>query len=123
MIIRGELTCMPLRPHTDKEQSALPYDILTSDIDWCPTCVDCEWQLDNEEQFEAQSSFPNGPDSKLFNDYGKHRNIFDYHELHFFDTETFKEDILDDVIGSFLSCKKISTKRKDPEYNFILTPF
>ena len=49
--------------------------------------------------------------------------MFDYHELHFFDTEKSKEDTLDDVIGSFLSCKKNSTKRKDPEHNFASTPF
>ena len=97
---------MPLRPRTNKEWGDLPYAMFTSDIYQHITCLDCEGQLDNEEWFEVQSFFPNGNDSKLSNDYGKHRNMFDYHELHFFDTEKSKEDTLDDVIGSFLSCKK-----------------
>ena len=43
----------------------------------------------------------------------------DYHELHFFDTETFKEENLDDEMGSFLSCNNFSTKRKEPECVFL----
>ena len=94
---------MPLRPYTDKEWITLTHFILNSDVNWDPTCLDCEGQIDNEEWFDAQSSFPDGPDSKLFNEYGEYRNISDYHELHFFDAETFKEDTLDNDIGSFLS--------------------
>ena len=81
---------MLLRPHTDKEQSTLPHFILTSDSEQDPTCLEYEGQLDNEEWFDTQSSLPDVPDSKLFNDYGEYRNISDYNELCFFDTETFK---------------------------------
>ena len=52
--IRGTVPYMTLRPYTDKEWSTLPPVILTSDIDWYPTFLDCEGQLDNEEWFDAQ---------------------------------------------------------------------
>ena len=48
-------------------------------------------------------------------------NTSKYHELNFFDTETFKEGTLDVVIGSFLSCNNASTKRKEHE-NSLLQP-
>ena len=105
---------MPLRPCTDKEWSALLHIMSTSDIDQDPNCHYCGGKLDNEEWFDAQYSFPDGPDSKLFNEYGEHRNMSNYCELHFFDTETFKEDTLDDVISSFLSRNNVNTKRKEP---------
>ena len=49
----------------------------------------------------------------------KHVNTSDYNELHFFDTETHRDDTLDDVIGSLLSYKNVSTKRKEPEYSLL----
>ena len=69
--------------------------------------------------FDAQSSFPDGPDSKLFNEYGEYINITENHELCFFDAETYEEDTLDDVIDSFISCNNVSTKRKEPEYSLL----
>ena len=81
---------MPLCPFTDKEWNTLPHVMLTSDTHWHSTCLDCEVQIENEEWFDTQSSFPDGTDSKLYNEYEEHWNISDYHELHFFDTETFK---------------------------------
>ena len=62
------------------------------------------------EWFDAHSSFPDGPDSKLFNENGDHRNISDYHELHFFDTENFKEDTLDGVMFLSLAATTIAPK-------------
>ena len=41
--------------------------------------------------------------SKLSNEHGENRNASNYHELCFFDTETFKEGTLDDVVGSFFA--------------------
>ena len=93
--------------------------MIISDVYWDPTCLDCEGQVDKEEWFDTQSSFPDGPDSKLFNEYGKHRNISEYHELHFFDTETFKEDALDRFINSVLSYNNVSTKRKETDYSLL----
>ena len=69
--------------------------MLTSDIYWDPICIDYEGQLDNEEWFDAPSSFTNGPDSKLFNEHREHQNTSEYYELQYFDSETFEEDILD----------------------------
>ena len=70
MSIWGALPYMPLRPCIDNEWETLPHVVLTSGEDWDPTCLDCEGQLDNEEWFDAQSFFPDGPHSKLFNEYG-----------------------------------------------------
>ena len=81
---------MTLCPFADKEWSNLLHVMLTSDMEWDPNCFDSKGKLDNEEWFDAQPSFPDRPDSKLFNEYGEHRNASKYHELHFFDTETFK---------------------------------
>ena len=39
--------------------------------------------------------------------------MHDYHELHIFDAETFIEDTLDDVVGSFFSCKKLALKERN----------
>ena len=107
---------MPLRPCTNEEWSTLPHVMLTSDLDWDPTCDDFKGHLDNEERFGAQSSFPNGTNSKLFNDHGENSNVHDYHELQFVDAQTFKEDTLDCGIVSFLSCNNASTTRKEPKY-------
>ena len=41
------------------------------------------------------------------------------HELHFFDAETYKENTLDDVIESFLSCNNVSIKRKESEHSLL----
>ena len=83
---------MILNPHIDKEWSTLPHIMLTSDIDWDPTCLYCEVQVENGESFEAQSSFHDGTDSKLFNEFRERRSTSECHELHSLDTNTFKED-------------------------------
>ena len=117
--IRRALPYILLYPNTDKEWITIPHIMVTSDIDWDPTCLDCEGQVDNEEWFDDQFSLPDGTDSKLFNECGDHRIASKCHELHFFDTEKFKEGTRDDVIGSFLSFNKASTKRKEPEYSLL----
>ena len=45
--------------------------------------------------------------------------MYDYHELNFFDTEPFKEENLDDGIGSFFSCDRFNTKRKEHECSLL----
>ena len=42
-----------------------------------------------------------------------------HHELHLFYAETFREDTLDDLIGSFLSCNNASTKIKESECSLL----
>ena len=69
--------------------------------------------------FEVQSSFPDGSDSTLFNEYGDHRNMTNYHDLYFFDEETFKEDTLDDVIVFLLSYNNVSTKINRIDYSLL----
>ena len=90
MSIWRALPYKPLRPYNDKEWSTLTHIILNLDIDWDPTYLECEEYFDNWEWFYDLSSFPDAPNSKLFNEYGDHKNVSDYHELHFFDTKTFK---------------------------------
>ena len=66
---------MLLRPFNDKEWETLPHYMPTSDKYWDSICIDCEGHLDNEEWFDAQPSFPGGPDSKLSNEHREYRNI------------------------------------------------
>ena len=75
----NSLPFMPLRPHTDDEWGKLPHGTLNSDKDWDPTLLDCEGDLDNQIWFDAQSSFPDGPDNKNFYEVGnyRHRSIPD----------------------------------------------
>ena len=49
--------------------------------------------------------------------------MHDSHESHLCDVETCKEDTLDDVIDSFLSCNNVSTKRKEPDNSLLQTFF
>ena len=119
MSIRGTLPHMLLSPCADKEWETLTYVMLTSNKYWDPTCLDCKEQLDNEEQFDAQSSLPNELDSKLFNEHGDHRKKPYNHELNFFDAETHKEETIDDLRDSFLSHNIVSTKRKDPGHRLV----
>ena len=39
--IKNGLPCIPLRPCTDAEWDTLPHIIVTSDLDWDPTVLDC----------------------------------------------------------------------------------
>ena len=66
---------MSLYPCTDEEWETLPHVMLTSEKDWDPTSIDCKVQLDNEEWFDAQNYFTDGPDSKIFNEHGEHMKI------------------------------------------------
>ena len=56
--ISNALPYVSLRPCTDKEWDELPHVILTSDMDWDPIVLGFEVEVDNEEWFDAQSSFP-----------------------------------------------------------------
>ena len=40
--VRGELPYIPLLPYSDKECSTLPHVMLTLDVDWDPTFIECE---------------------------------------------------------------------------------
>ena len=64
--IMNALSYMPLRPHIDKELEELPHLILTYDMHWDPTVLDCEGQCYDDTWFDAQSSFPDVPNNKIF---------------------------------------------------------
>ena len=69
--IRDGLLCMPLRTYADKEQETFPYVILTSDVDWNLTVLDCKRSISNETQFDAQSTFPEESTNKNFDEVGE----------------------------------------------------
>ena len=76
----------------------LPHAIITSDKHWDPTVLELEGQVDNETWFDAQSSLPDSPNDKSFDEVGNCRFRSDNHQLLFFDAESFKDHNLDDVI-------------------------
>ena len=68
--IRNGLPFMTIRPYTDMEWERLPQVILTADIDWDPSILDCE-QEDNEDWFNAMENLPTLAPGPLFDEYGK----------------------------------------------------
>ena len=119
MSIINALTYTPLYPCTDNEWENLPHVILTSDKECYPTVLGCEGQVYNELWFDAQSSFLDYPDDKTFNEVGYYRFRSNNHQLFFFDAESFKDHNIDDVIQSFISCNKVTTKSNHPEHELI----
>ncbi len=65
---------MSIRPYTDREWDTLPHVILTADIDWDPTIIDCELE-DGEEWFDAMQDLPEFDPDPLFDDIGDYRHI------------------------------------------------
>ena len=55
--IRSGLPYMSIRPYTNKEWDILPHVILTADVDWDPTIIDCEIE-DGEEWFDTMQDLP-----------------------------------------------------------------
>ena len=110
---------MPVRPYTDSEWEALPHVVFTSDTDWDPTVLDCEGQIDNETWFDYQSSFPDDPHNKLFDEVEDYRLRSNNHQLFFFYAETFDDHNLDDIIHNLMYCNNVTTKSNEPEYELL----
>ena len=51
--IKSGLPYIPLRPYSNSEWEALSYIVLTLDIDWDPSALDCPAD-NNKEWFDAQ---------------------------------------------------------------------
>ncbi len=79
--------------------------------------------VDNEICFDAQSSFPDGPHNKLFDEVGAYSFRSNNDQLFFFDAETFDDHNLDDVIHSLIFCNNVTTKSNDPEYELLKPVF
>ena len=103
----------------DKEWEKLTHAILTSNKDWDQTVLDCEDQVDNELQFDPQSSFPHSPDDKTFNEVDDYRFRSNNNQLLFFDAESFKYYNLDIFIQSFTICNNLTTKTNETEYDLL----
>ena len=71
--VRLGLPYMTIRPYTDSEWDNLPHLILTADVDWDPSILDCK-QEDNEEWFNAMEDLPKLTPDPLFDEYGDYRN-------------------------------------------------
>ncbi|HEY9709439.1 MAG TPA: hypothetical protein V6D48_14645, partial [Oculatellaceae cyanobacterium] len=71
--MRQGLPYMTIRPYTDKEWETLPHVILTADVDWDPSILDCE-QEDNEEWYNAMEDLPKLTPYPLFDEYGDYRH-------------------------------------------------
>ena len=122
MSIRSALPYAPLRPCTDAEWETLPHVILTSDADWDPASLDCEGEIANDIWFDAQSSFPEGPQDKNFDEAGTYRHL-NSQEMHYLDAETYAEPNLDDVMQTFVECDNITTKTNEPQYELMCPLF
>ena len=106
---------MPLCPYIDKEWETLPCAILTSDADWDPASLDCKGKVSNKTWLDAQASFPEGSQDKIFDEVGNHRHLSSQ-ELYYFDAETYNKPNLDEVIQTFAECNNITTKTNEPQY-------
>ena len=123
MSIRNALPYVHLCPYTDSEWVKLPHVILTSDKDWDPTGLDYASQVDNETWFDAQSSFPDCPNDKCFDEVGNYRFRSDNHQLFFFDAETFDDHNLDDIIHNVMCCNNVKMKYNEPEHELLKPVF
>ena len=70
--IQSELPYLSIRPYTKKEWDDLPHVILTADVDWDPTVLDCK-QEDGEEWFDAMQDIPEFDPDPLFDKVGEYR--------------------------------------------------
>ena len=59
--VKNGLPYLAIRPYTDHQWNTLPHAVLTSDVDWDPSVFDNPGGTDEEEWYDAQSSFPEGP--------------------------------------------------------------
>jgi hypothetical protein len=58
-----------IQPYTNSEWDELPHVILTADVDWDPTIIDCELE-DGEEWFDAMQEIPEFDPDPLFDEVG-----------------------------------------------------
>src|SRR5688572_19799891 len=72
--IRSGLLYMSIRPFTNKEWDGLPHDIMTADVDWDPTNIDCEIE-DGEEWFDTMQDLPELDPDPLFDESSDYRHI------------------------------------------------
>ena len=104
--VKDGLAYVNLRPYTDEEWETLPHVIWTRDQDWDPSIFDHEFDLDNEDWYDAVSDLAEEPNRQLFDQFGnyRHRSPITVEE-HFQDAveEEFLEvrdigDIIDECI-------------------------
>ncbi len=65
---------MSIRPFTNKEWDDLPHVIMTADVEWDPTIIDCKIE-DGEEWFDTMQDLPEPDPDPLFDEFGDYRHI------------------------------------------------
>jgi Reverse transcriptase (RNA-dependent DNA polymerase) len=83
--LRGGLAYLDMHPPDDLEYDTLPHVIITSDVDWEPSALDCE--LDLDEFVDAHEDLPSPLDygDNRFDHQGFYRLRQQAHSLAFFD--------------------------------------
>ena len=76
--IRSGLPYLSIRPYTNKEWEDLPHVILTADVDWYPSILDCELE-DGEEWFDAMQDIPEFDPGPLFDEVGDYKPTLQLH--------------------------------------------
>jgi len=113
--IRHGLPYMTIRPYTDLEWETLPQVIMTADVDWDPSILDCE-QEDNEEWFNAMEDLPDLAPDLLFDEYGDYRNIHVISQVIMSDP-SIERTVITDLPGLFqLYSQEIKPRQIDFEH-------
>jgi hypothetical protein len=128
--IRGGLAYMDMYPPSDDELNDLPYVVLTSDIDWDPTIVDNE--IDIEEWLDAQMELDflpgvNDYADLTFDDQGYYRNI-SANNTEFVDASQDISGIceLDDIVENLeyrLRVENHNVSSNDPDFAILRPNF
>ena len=122
--IKNGLPYIPLRPYTDAEWDTLPHIIVTSDLDWDPTVLDCPAE-DSQEWIDVQSDFSDTLNSPLFDEFGDYRKreIVSSHDLFFFDSNAYPHE--EDTENVILRCMRHSQSnnaeivKEEPDYSLL----
>ena len=68
---------MSLYPYSDDEWETLPPTVLTSDVEWNASVLDCLGGIEEQTWYDSQSSLPVGPFSLMSDEFGKIKTNFD----------------------------------------------
>ena len=64
-----------LRPYTDEEWETLPTVVMTSDVKWDPSVMDCNIS-DEDEWYDAIEELEKDPDCELFDMEGDYKGVY-----------------------------------------------
>lgn len=79
LIVRSGLVCMDMRPSLDNElygSNKVPETILTSDLNWDPSCLD--YEHDDENWFNTMETLPDFDYDLPFDEYEEYLNSHEF---------------------------------------------